>query len=112
MVAARRRSSLVNPLSVPVGLMPKNVEDLVPDFKYYTKTGTDRRFPQRGGSTFSSGGSIGLDQRSSFGTSRVRMTRAGTPPTTVFAGTSFVTTELVPTMELSPTVTPRRKQAP
>ena len=46
------------------------------------------------------------------GASRIRSTRAGTPPTTAFAGTSLVTTALVPTIELSPTRTPRRMQAP
>ena len=51
-------------------------------------------------------------QRSSFGASRIRITRAGMPATTAFAGTSLVTTELVPTIELSPTRTPRRMQAP
>jgi hypothetical protein len=40
------------------------------------------------------------------------MTRAGMPATTAFAGTSLVTTELVPTIELSPTRTPRRTHAP
>jgi hypothetical protein len=42
----------------------------------------------------------------------MRITFAGTPATTAFAGTSFVTTALVPMMALSPTVTPRRMQAP
>ena len=46
------------------------------------------------------------------GASRMRMIRAGTPATTALAGTSLVTTELVPTIELSPTRTPRRMQAP
>ena len=46
------------------------------------------------------------------GSSRIRITRAGTPPTTALAGTSEVTTELVPITALSPTVTPRRMQAP
>ena len=36
------------------------------------------------------------------------MIRAGTPPTTAFAGTSRATTAFVPMTELSPTVTPRR----
>ena len=40
------------------------------------------------------------------------MTFAGTPPTTALAGTSLVTTAFVPTIELSPTRTPRRTQAP
>ena len=35
----------------------------------------------------------------------MRITRAGTPATTAFSGTSRVSTELVPTMQLSPTVT-------
>jgi len=35
-----------------------------------------------------------------------RMTRAGFPPTRVFAGTSLVTTEPAATTEFSPTVTP------
>ena len=51
-------------------------------------------------------------QCSVCGASRIRSTRAGTPPTTASAGTSFVTTVLVPITALSPTVTPRRKQAP
>ena len=38
--------------------------------------------------------------------------RAGTPPTTALAGTSRVTTAFVPTMLLSPMLTPRRTQAP
>src|SRR5215210_3261813 len=46
--------------------------------------------------------------RSVSGASRMRSTRAGTPPTTAFAGTALVTTVLVPTMALSPTVAPRR----
>src|SRR5215203_6204334 len=57
-------------------------------------------------------GSTGRSQRSSRGPSRMRITRAGMPPTTAFAGTSLVTTELVPITELSPTLTPRRMQAP
>lgn len=36
------------------------------------------------------------------------MTRAGTPPTIVFSGTSFVTTAPAPTTALSPMVTPCR----
>ena len=48
-------------------------------------------------------GSTGFGQRSVWGASRIRITFAGTPPTTAFAGTSLVTTELVPTIELSPT---------
>ena len=46
------------------------------------------------------------------GSSRIRITRAGTPPTTALAGTSWVTTAFVPITALSPTVTPRRMQAP
>ncbi len=42
----------------------------------------------------------------------MRITFAGIPPTTAFAGTSAVTTALVPTIALSPTWTPRRTQAP
>ena len=57
-------------------------------------------------------GSTGSVQRSSCGASRMRITRAGMPATTALAGTSLVTTELVPTIELSPTLTPRRMQAP
>ena len=38
--------------------------------------------------------------------------RAGAPATTALAGTSLVTTVFVPTMQLSPTVTPRRMHAP
>ena len=53
-------------------------------------------------------GSTGSGHFSCFGASRIRRTRAGTPPTTALAGTSLVTTELVPTTELSPTLTPRR----
>ena len=37
---------------------------------------------------------------------------AGAPATTAFAATSFVTTVFAPTMQLSPTVTPRRMHAP
>ena len=43
---------------------------------------------------------------------RVIRMRAGTPATTAFAGTSRVTTAFVPITALSPTVTPRRMQAP
>ncbi len=57
-------------------------------------------------------GSTGSGQRSRSGASRMRSTLAGTPPTTAFAGTSLVTTELVPMIALSPTVTPRSTQAP
>src|SRR5262245_12802750 len=57
-------------------------------------------------------GSTGLGQRNSCGALRMRMTFAGMPATTALAGTSLVTTELVPTMALSPTRTPRRMQAP
>ena len=46
------------------------------------------------------------------GRSRLRISLAGTPPTTASSGTSVVTTALVPTTALSPTVTPRRMQAP
>jgi hypothetical protein len=56
--------------------------------------------------------SAAYSQRSVFGSSRMRITRAGTPATTAFAGTSRVTTALVPITALSPTVTPRRMQAP
>jgi hypothetical protein len=56
-------------------------------------------------------GSTGSGQLKSFGASRIRITFAGTPPATAFAGMSLVTTALVPTIELSPTRTPRRKQA-
>ena len=51
-------------------------------------------------------------KRIRFGSSRMRSTRAGTPATTAFAGTSRVTTAFVPITALSPTVTPRRMQAP
>ncbi len=51
-------------------------------------------------------------QRIARGASRMRITRAGTPPTTAFSGTSLVTTALVPTMLLSPTLTPRSTHAP
>ena len=51
-------------------------------------------------------------QRSCSGASRIRSVRAGAPATTALSGTSFVTTVFVPTMQLSPTVTPRRMQAP
>lgn len=60
----------------------------------------------------SGSGSTGLSQLSSCGASRMRMTRAGMPATTALAGTSLVTTELVPMIELSPTLTPRKMQAP
>src|SRR5215204_2606019 len=50
--------------------------------------------------------------RMRLGASRMRNTRAGTPATTAFAGTSRVSTALVPITALSPTVTPRRMQAP
>jgi hypothetical protein len=46
------------------------------------------------------------------GAFRIRMSRAGTPPTTALAGMSFVTTAFVPITALSPTVTPRRMPAP
>jgi NAD(P)-dependent dehydrogenase (short-subunit alcohol dehydrogenase family) len=42
---------------------------------------------------------------------RIRISRAGTPPTTALAGTSLVTTAFVPMTALSPTITPRRMQA-
>ncbi len=62
------------------------------------------------------GPGIGLDRsRASAaapGASRMRMILAGMPATTALAGTSLVTTELVPTIALSPTRTPRRTQAP
>ncbi len=51
-------------------------------------------------------------QRKVCGVSRIRITRAGTPPTTAFAGTSLVTTAFVPTIALSPTLAPRSTQAP
>ena len=54
----------------------------------------------------------GRASAASSGASRIRITRAGIPPTTALAGTSLVTTELVPMIELSPTRTPRRMQAP
>jgi hypothetical protein len=57
-------------------------------------------------------GSTGSGQRSCSGASRILTIRAGTPATTALAGTSLVTTELVPMIELSPTLTPRRTQAP
>ena len=53
----------------------------------------------------------GCGQRRVFGASRMRMIRAGTPPTTAFGGTSLVTTAFAPTIELSPTFTPRRIEA-
>lgn len=40
------------------------------------------------------------------------MTRAGFPPTSVFGGTSLVTTEPAATTEFSPTVTPPMMVAP
>jgi hypothetical protein len=40
------------------------------------------------------------------------MTRAGFPPTRLFGGTSFVTTEPAATTEFSPTVTPPMIVAP
>ena len=40
------------------------------------------------------------------------MTRAGFPPTSVFGGTSLVTTEPAATTEFSPTVTPPMMIAP
>ena len=46
------------------------------------------------------------------GAARIRISRAGTPPTTAFAGTSLVTTALVPITALSPTAQPRRMHAP
>jgi hypothetical protein len=46
------------------------------------------------------------------GASRILRMRAGTPATTAFGGTSRVTTAFVPITALSPTVTPRRMQAP
>ena len=51
-------------------------------------------------------------QRNVRGASRIRISRAGIPPTTALAGTSPVTTALVPITALSPTVTPRSTQAP
>ena len=54
----------------------------------------------------------GQRQRNVFGVSRIRITRAGTPATTALSGTSVVRTELVPITALSPTLTPRRTQAP
>src|SRR5918996_23194 len=70
--------------------------------------------PQRGSLPRPSGycpGSTGSGHRIVRGASRMRMIRAGTPPTTAFAGTFLVTTALAPTIELSPTCTPRRMQA-
>ena len=55
---------------------------------------------------------IAQSQRSRLGASRIRSTRAGAPATTALSGTSLVTTVEVPTIALSPTVTPRRMQAP
>ena len=54
----------------------------------------------------------GYRQRSVSGSSRIRRMRAGWPALTELAGRSLVTTELVPTTELSPTVAPRRMHAP
>jgi hypothetical protein len=51
-------------------------------------------------------------QRNVFGASRLRITLAGMPATTASPGTSAVTTALVPITALSPTATPRRRQAP
>ena len=51
-------------------------------------------------------------QRSVSGSSRIRRMRAGWPALTELAGMSLVTTELVPTTELSPTDAPRRMHAP
>ena len=51
-------------------------------------------------------------QRNVRGVSRIRITCAGTPATTAFAGTSVVSTELVPTIAFSPTATPRSTHAP
>jgi ribosomal-protein-alanine N-acetyltransferase len=51
-------------------------------------------------------------QRSDSGSGRMRSTRAGAPATTALSGTSLVTTVEVPMIALSPTVTPRRMQAP
>ena len=51
-------------------------------------------------------------QRSDSGSARIRSTRAGAPATTALSGTSLVTTDEVPTITLSPTVAPRRMQAP
>jgi hypothetical protein len=48
-------------------------------------------------------GSTGSGHLIVRGASRMRMIRAGTPPTTAFAGTFLVTTALAPTIELSPT---------
>ena len=50
--------------------------------------------------------------RSVSGSSRIRRMRAGWPALTELAGRSLVTTALVPTTELSPTVAPRRMHAP
>ncbi len=64
--------------------------------------------------TFADPAAHGRDHshRSRSGASRIRSRRAGAPATTALAGTSFVTTVFVPTMQLSPTVTPRRMHAP
>ena len=51
-------------------------------------------------------------QRNVRGASRMRMSLAGIPPTTALLGTLAVTTELVPMTALSPTRTPRSRQAP
>src|SRR5690349_14907212 len=55
---------------------------------------------------------VTYSQRICRGGFRMRMTFAGTPATTALDGTSFVTTAFVPMIALSPTVTPRRMQAP
>ena len=54
----------------------------------------------------------GYSQRRVRGVSRMRISRAGTPPITALAGTSWVTTAVVPRIALSPTVTPRRMHTP
>ncbi len=46
------------------------------------------------------------------GAFRIRISFAGTPPTTALSGTSAVTTELVPITQFSPTAAPRSTQAP
>jgi hypothetical protein len=56
--------------------------------------------------------SLRYSKRMRVGLSRIRTTRAGTPATTALAGTSRVTTALVPTIALSPMVTPRSTHAP
>ncbi len=58
------------------------------------------------------GRDLNHSQRNVFGALRMRMSFAGTPPTTAFSGTSQGTTAFVPITELLPTVTPRRMQAP